>query len=321
LWEIMPDTGLALDSTRNAYTVVAVLICGSSLLLIARIVKILFFGELKSFRHVIFKKPILFAWFLLLLPNIVVMLVYFCEHMQILVTQKQAQDGHWCRFVAFTAIISMVCLNGSCLTIAITMYQIVKMGTKYVWRTVIYGNLLSWLCGICIGIWYIAGNSLGPYRGLYCCIRGERYNGPRIFLIYGSFIFSICAQSFLYISAFRHIRDTELKAQSNFTAQSIHSVSGPEDSERVSGGGTMKITPTASRIFMKKGIMLVSIYYVCWFWISVDALIAFSGKTPSLASSIVGAIFAKMNSVIHCMVMTSHINKARNTVGATLRKS
>lgn len=260
----------------------------------------------------IFKKPILFAWFLLLLPNITVALVYFSEHMQILITQQRAEDGAWCRFVAFTAIVAMVCLNGSCLTIAVTMFQLVKMGSKYVWRTVVYGNILSWLSGIAIGIWYIVDDALGAYRGLYCCIKGEKYNGPRIFLIFGSFIFSIVAQSILYVSAFQHIQKTEKAASAHSKA---HSSVGPTGEDQdVTESVVLKIPPSASKVFMKKGIQLVSIFYCCWFWISVDALIVFSGKTVPISSSIVGAIFAKMNSVIHCLVMTRHINKAKQKV-------
>jgi len=232
--------------------------------------------------------------------------------MQILILQLRPEEGKWCQFVAFTAVIAMICLNGSCLTIAYTMYQLVMFGPKHIWRSVIYGNLASWLVGIIIGIWYIADGALGPYRGLYCCIRGEAYNGARIFLIFGSFVLSIAVQSILYGSAFYHIRKTESAAKNSI--QPVTGPSAPSGDDQDDDQVAIKLRPSTSVVFMKKGIQLVSIFYVCWFWISVDALIVFSGKEVPLASSIVGAIFAKSNSVIHCLVMTSHIEKARQKV-------
>jgi len=79
---------------------------------------------------------------------------------------------------------------------------------------------------------------------------------------------------------------------------------------------TQSQVQSTSRVFMKKGIFLVSVYYFCWLWISVDALLVFRGFEPPMYSSIVAALLAKMNSVIHCAIILRHILKAKNTVYA-----
>jgi len=301
-----------METERKIYTIFAILTTGTALILVCLIVKLLLFGEIRTFKDFVLRKPVLFAWLLLLLPNITVSTVYFVEHMQIMITSKQAESSAWCSFVAFTAIVAMVCLNGSSLTVALTMYQIVMSGTKSVWSTVIYGNTASWFSGLGIGCWYLQSGAIGPYRGLYCCIRGERYNGPRIFVIFGSFAFSIFAQSYLYYRSFLQIRKTEEKARSSGfrTPVSRPRPWSPAQSSE-STVQTLIQTPSVSRAFMKKGILLVSIYYFCWAWISVDALLVFSGFESPLWSSIVGALLAKMNSGLHCIIIIYHILKAK----------
>jgi len=296
----------------------------SALVLIFRITKVLFFGKLKDFKKSIVKKPVLFAWFLLLVPNITVALVYFAQHLQILATMSPPQRGGWCSFVAFTAIVAMISLNGSSLTIASVMYQIVRFGPKHVWRTILIGNAASWLIGFAIGFWYLKSNSLGPFRDLYCCISQEAYNGPRVILVFGFFLVSILAQLFLYTSAFFEISRCENKAKSCIQPLPrshllVRPSSAPEGkrSESVKAVSGTESAPSTARIFMKKGMLLVSIFYVCWFWISVDALLVFRGIVPSLTSSIIGALLAKSNAIIHCLIIHRHIRKAeKNAVYA-----
>jgi len=303
-----------MDVTRKIYTALAVIITGTALVLVCVIAKILIFGELRKFKTFVLKKPVLFAWFLLLLPNITVSTVYFAEHMQIMITSKTPESGAWCTFISFAAIVAMVCLNGSSLTIACAMYQIVMYGAKAVWGTVIYGNIASWFSGLAIGCWYLQAGAIGPYRGLYCCIQGERYNGPRIFLIFGSFAFSIVAQTCLYFRSFWEIRKTEEKARSSVVVLKSAQALSSETSVPVGPQA-----PSTSRTFMKKGILLVSIYYFCWLWISVDALLVFRGFESSLWSSIIGALLAKMNSAIHSIIILQHIHKAKRTTVYAVR--
>jgi len=309
-----------LTKTRIVYTLLAVLICGCTLLFFVLVLKNIF-GSKSS----VLKKPVLFGWFLLFIPNFLVALVFFIQHMQILVVQMPPQHGVWCTFVAFVAIIAMVALNGSCLTIASTMYCIVKFGPKKVWKIIAIGNFMSWCFGVAVGIWYLLGNSLGPFRGLYCCIREEKYNGARVFLIFFTFVLSILLQSALYFSAFRHIRRTEQNARNQtnlttpmsrlrsssplFQSTNTHDLANEQDSPLFSYKGTV------AHLFMRKGLIQVSIFYFCWLWISVDSIIVFSGhKQVPLVSSLVAALLAKMNGVLHGYVMLQHLSKAKRKI-------
>jgi len=314
-----------MEKTTKAYTVFAIIITGTALFLVNIICKVLFFGA-RNVKSLVRKKPVLFAWLLLLIPNITVAVVYFAEHIQILLTSKEPESGAWCSFVAFTAIVAMVCMNGSCLTIACVMYQIVMHGPKGVWRTILGGNAASWFSGIAVGCWYLASKALGPYRGMYCCIGGERYNGPRIILIFGSFGFSIFAQMYLYFRSFLEIKKTEEKVKNQSSVVHVVAIANTQLFHRYgqrllslsnekSSQNQCQVQST-SRIFMKKGILLVSVYYLCWLWISVDALLVFRGFEPPMYSSIVAALLAKLNSVIHCAIILRHIIKAKSTVYA-----
>jgi len=287
-----------LDSYRKVYAAFAVIITGFAVFLFIRISFILYLGKTRREKSVIapLSKPAVYGWFLLSIPNFLVASVYFIEHFHILITKQNPRKGAWCTCVAFLAIVSMVCLNGSCLTIAYMMHEIVKHGPKNAWRTLLYGNLTSWIIGIGVGLWYLSGNSLGPYRSLYCCISQEYYNGSRIFLIFGFFFFSISAQAFLYYRAFCHISTTGQGARPR---PIIFSENGIEHNE---------VSNAATR-FMKKGILFVSIFYTCWFWISVDAIIHFSGQELPLISSIIAALLAKMNSVFHNLLMLNAVER------------
>jgi len=279
------------DEVLKTYLWVSMFILVSGLVLFANVTQTMFFGENKKSLKEVSKNPILVAWYLLLPPNILMSVVYFIEHLSMLINGTPSTPGGLCNFVAFFAICAVVSINGSSITISFLTYRLVRDGKKPDLKIVLIGNGISWGIGLIISIIFMTGNSIGPYQGLYCCVKESEYRGFRVALIFTSFCVSLSTQAFFYFRAWHLIRGTE------------------------DGGLQSTGTVKASRVIMKRGLEMVAIFYCCWFIICVDSCIAYNGGLPSRWTSAVGAWFAKMNPVLHCLMMYRNLRRMRKVVG------
>eukprot|EP00638_Chattonella_subsalsa_P005102 CAMPEP_0117756554 /NCGR_PEP_ID=MMETSP0947-20121206/14152_1 /TAXON_ID=44440 /ORGANISM="Chattonella subsalsa, Strain CCMP2191" /LENGTH=412 /DNA_ID=CAMNT_0005576173 /DNA_START=185 /DNA_END=1423 /DNA_ORIENTATION=+ len=269
-------------------------IMGGALFMFYKVTMMMFFGPSKKTLRDILKNPVMVAWYLLLPPNMVMTAVYFMEHAKQLATNSESEAGPLCNFVAFWAISAIVSLNGASITIAYVTYRLVKDGKKPRLRVILIGNGISWLFGLTLATIFMTGDSIGPYQGLYCCVREEAYYGFRVALIFTTFAVSISAQSFFYYSSYSLIKSTEGGALQS------------------SGGSARK----ASKVIMQRGMEMVGIFYLCWFIIAVDSIVAYSGTKPNIWVSALGAWLAKSNPALHCIMMYRNL-KRMNKISAT----
>lgn len=253
------------------------------------VTKMMFFGDDRKSLKDILKNPVLVAWYLLLPPNMVMSFVYFLEHGRQLIQNIESTAGPLCTFVAFWAISAVVSLNGSSITIAFVTFRLVKRGKKPELKIILIGNAIAWLVGLALATVFLTGNSIGPYQGLYCCVKEEQYYGYRVALIFTTFVVSISTQSAFYILSFLEIKKTE---------------GGGLQS---SGGSAKK----ASSVIMKRGLEMVGVFYLCWFVIAVNSFIAYSGSHPNVWSGCIGAWLAKMNPLLHCTMMYRNLKRIK----------
>jgi hypothetical protein len=272
----------------KTYAWIAMCIMAFALFLFGNLTLNLFKQEDRKPLKDISKNPMLAAWYLLLPPNMTMTFVYFIEHFVMLVRGTTSHIGGLCSFVAFWAIAAVVSINGSSVTISYVTYRLVKDGKKPELKTILIGNGLSWALGLAIAIIFMTGHSIGPYQGLYCCVKEAQYHGYRVALIFTSFAVSVAAQTYFYYRSWKIVKATE---------------SGVLQS---TGRGVK-----ASRAVMKRGVEMVSIFYCCWFIIFVNSIIAYNGQTPNIWAGVVGAWMAKLNPVLHCLMMVRNIRKSR----------
>jgi len=279
------------EEVLKTYLWVAMFILVASLLLFTNVTQTMFWGENKKSWKEVLKNPILLAWYLLLPPNVVMSFVYFIEHLDMLIHGTPSTAGSLCNFVAFFAIAAVVSINGSSITIAYLTYRLVRDGKKPDLKVVLTGNGISWGTGLIIAIIFMTGNSIGPYQGLYCCVKESEYRGFRVALIFTTFCVSLSSQAYFYFMAWNLIKKTEGGA--------LHST------------GTVK----ASRVILHRGIEMVAIFYCCWFIICVDSIIAYNGGKPNIWTSAVGAWMAKLNPFLHSLMMYRNLKRMRKVVG------
>jgi len=275
------------EQALKTYQWVSLFILMLGLLLFFNVSQTMFFGENKKTLKELSHNSVLLAWYLLLPPNVTMMLAYFIEHLSMLIQGTASMPGKLCTTVAFFAISAVVSINGSSITIAYITCRLVRDGKVPDLRIVLTGNFTSWVVGIVIAIIFMTGNSIGPYHGLYCCVKESEYHGFRVALIFATFCFSLTTQSFFYFRAWDMIQRKEQNTlQSNIRVK-------------------------ASRVIMRRGLEMVTIFYVCWIIICVDSIIAYVGGNPKLWTSIVGAWTAKLNPVLHCIMMHRNLRRTR----------
>mmetsp|Transcript_21317 Transcript_21317/g.27970 ORF Transcript_21317/g.27970 Transcript_21317/m.27970 type:complete len:416 (-) Transcript_21317:532-1779(-) len=278
---------MALSLPVATYLWGSMFIMAAGIWMFYKVTQMMFFGGNKKTLRDIVKNPVMVAWYLLLPPNMVMTVVYFIEHARQLAMNVESQPGPLCNFVAFWAISAIASLNGASITIAFVTYRLVKDGKKPRLQVILIGNAIAWLVGLTLATIFITGNSIGPYQGLYCCVKEEEYYGFRVALIFTTFAISISSQTFFYYRSYSLIKSTEGGALQS------------------SGGSARK----ASKVIMQRGIEMVAIFYLCWFVIALNSIIAYAGGKPNIWVSTIGAWLAKMNPLLHCLMMYRNLKR------------
>jgi len=171
---------------------------------------------------------------------------------------------------------TLTSLNGSASTISYVTYLFVKSGEMPPIEKVLGGNLLSWLAGLAIAFIYLFGRVLGPYRGLYCCVKQEYYKGilvAEMFLVLGV---SASFQAFFYSSAFLECRK---HPQVDISARKT------------------------SLVIVKGGLGMILIFYISYFLIAADAVAVFSSAHTSIWLSGIAACMVKLEPFWHCLLL------------------
>jgi len=127
-----------------------------------------------------------------------------------------------------------------------------KRGKRGDFKTVFIGNACSWILGLVISIIYLIGGKFGPFRGLYCCVKEELYDGiivAEVFLVFG---IAVAVQVFMYSSCC-------------LEALNI---------------GELQNTSAAktSIAIMKRGLEMIGVFYLSYVLIVVDSIAIFSKK-------------------------------------------
>jgi len=220
---------------------------------------------------------LLLSWVFLLPPGLLLVVVFLIENAHQIYYQENLKDGILCQFCAFSAITTLTTLHGSTTTVAYLTYVSVKTGKKPDRIVVIYGNIFSWLLGVGIGCVYLTGNVLGPYRGIYCCVKQQSFRGllvAEMFLIFG---FTALFQLYFYISAYLLAKTHQRQGNTSRTR--------------------------TSSIIMRRGLEMVSIFYLSYTLINADAVAVFSLNDPPVWLSIIAAWIVKLEPFWHCLLI------------------
>jgi len=231
----------------------------------------------KNLRVFIEGNSLLISWFLLIPPGLLLVVVFLIENTHQIYFQENLQDGKLCKFCGFIAILTLTALNGSSTTISYLTYLAVKTGKKPPTGHAIYGNLLSWILGVAIACVYLTGNVLGPYRELYCCVKQDKYQGKLVgemFMVCGV---AASGQIFFYTSSY-------------FEALK-HNRAGNTSRTRTSD------------IIMRRGLEIVSSYWMSYLLIIIEGVIIFLTNNPPIWLTIIAAWLPKLEPLWHCLLI------------------
>lgn len=282
-------TGTPLDAAHRMYLAIAIALMIWSFYLFAKITADMFFGENKKTLRDILKNPVLVAWYLLLPPNMLMMFVYCIEHIRAVTSGYEIEAGGLCTFVAFFAINAIIAMNGSSIVIAYVTFRLVNDGKKPDLKIILIGNAVAWVVGLIISTIFMTGNSIGPYQGLYCCVKEEQYYGFRVALVFTTFFVSTGSQTFFYAKSYQKIKQTE-------------------GGGLQSTGGTAK---KASKVIFKRGAEMVGIFYLCWSIMVINSFHAFVGRKPNIWVSALAAWMTKLMPVLHCKMMSRNLTRIK----------
>jgi len=201
-------------------------------------------------------------------------------------SKERLHEGLLCKVLGFIAIFTVTSQNGASSTVAYVTYLFVKHGKTPPMNTTIFGNLLSWLMGIAIAFIYLSGNVIGPYRGIYCCVKQENYSGILVAEIFLVFAFSLGLQTFLY---WRGLSLSHSSFQLNASR--------------------------TSRVVMQRGLEMICIFHTSYLLIAADAVAVFTRVQTSIWLSVVASCIVKLQPFCHCFLF-HHILKKMNKKNA-----
>ena len=82
----------------------------------------------------------------------------------------QLPDDGWCTFSAYLSTVVMVALNLGTVCVGYTTWRLTCL--KPVPDMLIWGwNAASWTLGSILASLFMIKDDMGPYKGLYCCIK------------------------------------------------------------------------------------------------------------------------------------------------------
>jgi len=245
-----------------------------------------------SIRKKVLENPMVLSWCLLILPGVLMISVYLVQNIRNLMFHQAPETGAICNFNAFCAVTAVVTMNGSSVTVAYLTYDWAHRGKKPSYHKVLAGNFLSWMAGLTISSAFLVKDSFGPYMGLYCCVKEEVYHSFQVVLVFGLFGISVTTQSALYAKSYKEIKRREKAVVSTST-----------ESESAS-------------VIVDRAIEMVSIFYCAWLLIILEAATVFSGKELNIWIPITGAWAAKMEPLVHAILLYKVLSKMKKTATA-----
>lgn len=118
--------------------------------------------------------------------------------------------GTWCTFSAFVAIMAITALNSGAVCVAYSTWRLVQ-GNPMPDKLVILWNIASWVFAIILSSIFAMGGLLGPYKGLYCCVRETEYRAYAVAPIVVVTFTAITFMSMFYYNSYLFIKQAEVK--------------------------------------------------------------------------------------------------------------
>eukprot|EP00640_Fibrocapsa_japonica_P002811 CAMPEP_0113942464 /NCGR_PEP_ID=MMETSP1339-20121228/8176_1 /TAXON_ID=94617 /ORGANISM="Fibrocapsa japonica" /LENGTH=272 /DNA_ID=CAMNT_0000946955 /DNA_START=132 /DNA_END=947 /DNA_ORIENTATION=+ /assembly_acc=CAM_ASM_000762 len=236
----------------------------------------------------------------------IMMVVYFIEHLSEKIQGTSPEAGGLCGFVAFCAVTAIVWIMGGAITVAYASFKLIQNkepGTK----AILMVNAGFALVGLIFATIYAADDALGPYEDLYCCLKTEKYNGYLPVLAFCWFGMSILAQTIIYIRAYRLIEEA---------AQMKKQQTAGENSD-----GEVKIVRRSRILILKWGVEILAWFYVCWVVMGLTGLISAAGSSPPMWMNILAALAAKSFPSVHCALLLRNLHRYKTVTfpgGATV---
>mmetsp|Transcript_29565 Transcript_29565/g.48210 ORF Transcript_29565/g.48210 Transcript_29565/m.48210 type:complete len:336 (+) Transcript_29565:204-1211(+) len=279
---------------EKIYSTVSVIILGGALICFA----VSFFVAIRK-RQRLLAHPVSLAVFLLLLPNSVMALVYFCEHLYNILTGERLSGGPMCQLVAFGSICSIVSIMGCSVVVAYASHQAISQGKvcDSARRVVVIGSALSWLAGLVVGGGYQAAGMMGPYERLYCCVSDEGITRTPILVAVFIFFIAVIAQLQYYCRIYIKFHSSQAKER------------------RLKG---------SLREAVVWGLENILLFYVGWCRMAINMISAFNGHDVGQWAAIFAAWLAKFHALLCGITFLLHFGKKMKTedsTGAALLKA
>jgi len=78
-------------------------------------------------------------------------------------------------------------------------------------KHVVYWNVISWLFATALAAIFLGKGQLGPYKGLYCCVKETRYRGYAVAPILIVTFSAVLSMAYFYYQSYKSIKNSEEK--------------------------------------------------------------------------------------------------------------
>jgi len=153
-------------------------------------------------------------------------------------------------------------------------------------KLVVLYNAASWAFGFCLAGIYFVGDLIGPYKGLYCCIKETRYRAYAVTPSFLVTISAVCLMAHFYWQAYIYIKKSEGKRS------------------QAAGEGEK-----ASTLILRRGITLVSCFYICWAVMLTNGFITSVGGQVHPGYDILAAWTAKLLPIVDSVLLMQMLSR------------
>jgi hypothetical protein len=188
-----------------------------------------------------------------------------------------------CFLSAFTIIMNIVAYNGSVITISIYIYFLIVRETKIRILYIILLTTFWWLLGLLISLYYYYINTIGNYKDLYCCV-WTKYEVSIAIPIFTCFFLSSVIMFFCYLRAYYHVKKYNVLNDNKHWSVA------------------------------KRGIIMITCYYLAWFYVSLNAIMDLNDISYSLWNDIIASWFIKLSPITNSFIFSNILNNVYNSV-------
>lgn len=241
--------------------------------------------------------PLVRAFLVLLIPDFLLVLNFLPLHIANLAIGPvfDVPEGI-CQLSAFATLASILANNAGVVFIARSTYLIVRGGPQQevvTMRKMLIWMGSGWVLGLLMATAYSADHNIGVHRGLYCCLKHlDRLEA----VLPTGIVFSAAVSMMVYYY--------------NKTYRLVRKV------QQSSVGSTRSSGTNLSDRILHRAVLLISVYYSCWTWVSIDSFLAFFGVAPPLWSEIVAAILIKCGPLLNILIIRNMLRNRERYMAA-----